>query len=214
MGPHPRGGLHRPRGPARRKPRHVASLGKSGAHGATTTTTTLPTGSASRLLDQWATCIRAHGDPDQADPTVNADKVIEVTLGAGWTEGLGGALHGACGTYMTAAETALRGGEPPPTPSLATLEKFAQCMRANGVPDYPDPTAGQSVAHGSAGGDLDPANPTLQAASTLCDAKTGFVSKFGNSAPQPGSVNLNPPAGGFGGKPGGNGGSGAVTAGG
>jgi hypothetical protein len=47
---------------------------------------------------------------------------------------------------------------------------------------------------------LNPANPTFQAASTLCTKKTGFVSKFSTGAPQPGSINLNM-AGGFGGKP-------------
>ena len=107
---------------------------------------------------------------------------------------------------MTAAQTALRGGEPPQTPSLATAEKFAQCMRANGVPDYSDPTAGQSVVHATAGSDLDPANPTFQAASTLCANKTGFQ-KFGSSTPSAGTINVNPGPGGFGGKPGGNGGS-------
>jgi hypothetical protein len=81
-----------------------------------------------------------------------------------------------------------------------TALKFAQCMRANGVPTYPDSTGNNQTIHASSGSDLNPANPTFQAASTLCTKKTGFVSKFSTGAPQPGSINLNM-AGGFGGKP-------------
>ncbi len=108
---------------------------------------------------------------------------------------------GACGSYLSAAQTALGGGAQPGSSSQATALKFAQCMRANGVPDYPDPTANNSQAvHATSGSDLNPANPTFQAASTLCTNKTGYQSKFSTGAPQPGSINVNM-AGGFGGKP-------------
>jgi hypothetical protein len=187
---------------------HVASLGKTGGNSGVSSTT-LPTGNPSQLLDEWAACMRGHGDPNQTDPTVDANKVIQLTLPAGWSEGVGALLNKggghSCASDMTAAQTALRGGEPPQTPSLATAEKFAQCMRANGVPDYSDPTGGQSVVHATVGSDLDPANPTFQAASTLCANKTGFQ-KFGTATPAPGTINVNPGPGGFGGKPGGNGG--------
>jgi hypothetical protein len=188
----------------------VASLGNSNRVGGASTTT-LPAGNATQLLDEWTTCMRSHGDPTQVDPTVDTNKVIQLTLPAGWTEGMGALLNGgggrSCASYMTAAQTSLRGGEPPEPPSLATAEKFAQCMRANGVPDYPDPTGnGQSsVVHAASSGDLNPANPTFVAASTLCSNRTGFQSKFSDSTPQPGTINLDQP-GGFGGKPGGNGG--------
>jgi hypothetical protein len=188
---------------------HVASLGQSGGSPAGSTTTTQPAGSPTQLLDEWTACMRSHGDPDQVDPTVDANKVIQLMLPAGFTDGVGALLNRgggrSCARYMTAAQTALRGGEPPQTPSLATAEKFAQCMRANGVPDYADPTAGQSVVRATPGSDLDPANPIFQAASNLCANKTGFQ-KFGNSTPSPGTININPGPGGFGGKAGGNGG--------
>ena len=44
----------------------VAGLGKSRHNGSVSTT--YPTGSPTRLLDEWATCMRSHGDPDQVDP--------------------------------------------------------------------------------------------------------------------------------------------------
>jgi hypothetical protein len=177
---------------------HVASLGKSdGREAGAASTTTAPTGSPTQLLDEWASCMRSHGDPNQVDPTVDATKVIQITLSG--NDGVRGE-NGACGPYLSAAETALGGGTPPASSDEATALKFAQCMRANGVPTYADPTTGNNQAlHASSGSDLNPANPMFQAASTLCTKKTGYVSKFGSDAPQPGSINLNM-AGGFGGK--------------
>jgi hypothetical protein len=163
-------------------------------------TTTVPAGSPTQLLDEWATCMRSHGDPNQVDPTVDATKVIQITLGAGYADGLRGG-NGACGSYLSAAQTALGSGAPPASSDEATALQFAQCMRANGVPTYPDPTSGNNsqTVHASIGSDLNPANPTYQAASTLCTNKTGYVSKFNTGAAQPGSINVNM-AGGFGGK--------------
>ncbi len=174
---------------------HVASLGKnSGARSASSTT--VPTGSPTQLLDEWAACMRSHGDPDQVDPTVDASKVIQVTLG--WAGGLGGE-NGACGAYLSAAQTALGGGTSSASSDQATALKFAQCMRASGVPDYPDPTGNNNnqAIHASSGSDLNPANPTFQAASTLCTNKTGYQSKFSDGTTQPGSINI---VGGFGNK--------------
>jgi hypothetical protein len=177
----------------------VASLGKSSGDGSPRTTNA-PAGSPTQLLDEWASCMRSHGDPGQIDPTVDADKVIQITLGTGYGgQGLRGE-SGACGTFLSAAQTALGGGTPPGSSSEATGLKFARCMRANGVPDYPDPTGGTSEAvHATSGSDFNPASPTFQAASTLCANKTGYQSKFSTGAPQPGSININM-AGGFGNK--------------
>jgi hypothetical protein len=191
----------------------VASLGRgSGDTAAGRAATTLPTGSPAQLLDEWAACMRSHGDPGQVDPTVDATKVIQITLPAGYAGGLHG---GMCGTYLNAAQTALGGGTPPGSSDQATALKFAQCMRANGVPDYPDPSGNgnNSTVHVSSGSDLNPANPIFQVATTLCTKKTGFVNgKFSSGPLQPGSINLNE-AGGFGGKSDGNSGAGANSGG-
>ncbi len=52
----------------------------SGNGGGGTTTTTLPNGDPTRLLDEWADCMRSHGDPNQADPTVDAYGVININI--------------------------------------------------------------------------------------------------------------------------------------
>jgi hypothetical protein len=70
------------------------------------------------------------------------------------------------------------------------LLKFSQCMRANGVPDFPDPSNGGLSFNVGAGGDMNPSNPVFQNASTLCAHKTG-VPGFAPGTPQPGSVEFN-----------------------
>ncbi len=173
----------------------VASLGKNSSDGSPRATTS-PAGSPAQLLDEWASCMQSHGDPGQVDPTVDADKVIQIILGAGYDgEGLRG-RNDACGSFLSAAQTALGGGTPPGWSSEAAGLKFAQCMRANGVPDYPDPTSTGQASHATSGSDFNPASPTLQAASNLCAKKTGYQSKFSTGAPQPGSIDVNM-AGGF-----------------
>jgi len=174
---------------------HVARLGTNRSDGSAPTTT-VPAGSPTKLLDEWAACMRSHGDPGQIDPTVDASKEIQIVLG--WAGGLRGA-DGACGSYLSAAQMVLGGGSPPASSDQATALKFAQCMRGNGVPSYPDPSGNDNnqTTHASSGSDLNPANPTFQAASTLCTIKTGYQSKFSTGPPQPGSINI---VGGFGNK--------------
>jgi hypothetical protein len=192
-------------------PPHVADLGtgigsaSSRGPGASSVTT-LPTGNPAQLLDDWARCMRTHGDPNQVDPTIDANKVIEITPPAGYSHGLHGLIAGnSCAVYLTAASTALNGGTPLQTPDPAQEVKFAECMRANGIPDYPDPSAGNGAIHATPGSDLDPNNPTLQNGSRVCDKQDPGVSKFGDT-PEPGSIDAN-----IGGQPkgapGGNGGS-------
>jgi hypothetical protein len=168
---------------------HVASLGASSA---TTpgSTTTLPKGNPTQLLDEWATCMRTNGTPGLADPTIDANGVIHITMPASDSgpgpvssrsnSGPGG---GPCGAYLTAASTALRGGKPLQKADPAKLEKYSECMRANGVPDFPDPTNGGLQIHTTPGSDLNPQNPVFQSASKLCSKKTG-VPGLGGTPPR------------------------------
>ena len=145
---------------------HVASLSGSNSsnHGGSPTTT-LPKGNPTQLLDEWASCMRTQGDPDQVDPTIDANKVIHITFPAsanapGRVGGKG--RGGPCGAYLTAASTALRGGQPLPKPDPAKLEKFSQCMRANGIPDFPDPSGGGLSIQSIPAATSARSNPTFQ----------------------------------------------------
>ena len=72
------------------------------------------------------------------------------------------------------------------TPDQATLDKFSACVRANGIPDFPD--LNESSNHFSSnGGDLNPGNPALQNAMKLCGKKLG-VQGLGGPSTTPGSV--------------------------
>jgi hypothetical protein len=91
-----------------------------------------------------------------------------------------------CRSYLTEAQIALRGGQPQKQPDPAQLLKFSECMRANWIPDFPDPTGDTLAINRGAGGDLDPNNPTFQNASKVCMQKTG-VQGFGTGSPPPGT---------------------------
>lgn len=189
-------------------PSQVASVGTNASSvGNTTTTTSSQTttsgGNATTLLDEWATCMRRHGDRNQVDPSVDSNGVIHITWDPSIPGGYNGTHKGGqgnegpgqyCRRYLSAAQTALRGGEQHVKLSPGALLKFSECMRANGIPDFPDPTgSGLSM---SMGGDLNPSNPTFQHAGKICQAKTG-VKAPGVGPPPPGTIVLN--GGGLGG---------------
>ncbi len=175
------------------------SVGTSSGHTGGSTTTTPPTDNATALVDEWATCMRSHGDPEQADPTIDANKDININWNPAITGGIFGTNKGGqgnsgpgqyCRTYLTAAQTALGGNRQPTGSDQATLVKFSDCMRANGVTDFPDPINGTLSFNLGAGGDLNPNNPTFQHASKLCAQKTGAHVPGAGGPPPPGTIRL------------------------
>lgn len=154
-------------------------------------------GNVTQQLDQWAACMRSHGDPGQADPTVDASKVIHVTMPPSIPGGIfgtngqdpsgGPGVH--CATYLNDASKALAGpgSSSVKTPDQATLDKFSACVRANGIPDFPDlKESSNGGSHfQSNGGDLSPGNPALQNAMKLCGKKFGMQ---GGESTSPGSI--------------------------
>ena len=186
---------------------HVATLGNSGGNHSSGTgpTTTLPKGNPTQLLDEWANCMRNNGDPGQVDPTIDANGVIHITYPSSATGSgpvtLGKGQNDPCSVYLDAASTALRGGQPLQKPDPAKIEKYSQCMRAHGVPDFPDPSVNGGSIRVQIGSDLNPNDPTFQNASKLCAKKTG-VPGFGGTPPR-GAIQAtagNGPQGGPGGK--------------
>jgi hypothetical protein len=142
--------------------------------------------------------MRSHGDPTQVDPTVDADKVIRITWDPSTPGGLFGTFKGGqgntgpgqyCRSYLAAAQMALSRGEREKPPDQAQVERYSECMRANGVPDFPDPTGDGLELRGGPDSDLSPNNPTFAKASKLCGQKTG-VHLFGGTR-QPGMIQLN-----------------------
>jgi hypothetical protein len=180
----------------------VASLG--GGNGATSGSgspaTPGPTGNPTQLLDEWATCMRSHGFPSLADPTIDANKVIHLIIPPGITGSAPlayekSSAYGPCNPDLVAASTALGGGQAAKKPDTAQLEKFSQCMRANGIADFPDPTAKGLFFTPSPGTDLDPNNPTFQHAQKKC-AGQADIPELASGTPQPGSIQIEPPSNG------------------
>ena len=174
----------------------VASLGNSSGASSSSgsSASPQPTGNPTQLLDEWATCMRGHGDPSQADPTVDANKAIHITLppgvsGAAGPINLKSGSYSTCMPYLTAASTALRGGAPLPKPDPVKLEKFSRCMRANGIPDFPDPSGNGLRISSSSGSDLNPRNPTFQSAQKKCAQQVG-IPQLAGGTPPPGSIEV------------------------
>ncbi|MBO0732557.1 MAG: hypothetical protein J2P57_25075 [Acidimicrobiaceae bacterium] len=199
------------------KPPHVASLGTSttsvangGTSGGTFTppgsggssATTVPKRDPTRLLSEWTACMRSHGDPNQAQPTVDANGAIHAVDPAGYFGPIAGptghAPTGAgvtCLAYLTAASDALHGGEPLQVPDPATGDKFAACMRAHGVPNYPDPGGGPaSVSPGSSKPNAK--SPSFENAARVCAQKyPGAASLGGPATLQAGQIEIDNPDG-------------------
>lgn len=106
----------------------------------------------------WANCLRQNGIPNAPDPDEKGDVSIGVDNPedlSGKEEREKGKTFKACEKYQAEMSQELRESlEPPMTPAQIAAEKgFSECMRKNGVPDYPDP---------SPNGRLDAAGEKLQ----------------------------------------------------
>jgi len=115
-------------------------------------------------------CMRANGVPSFPDPN-----------GQGVIQGSGIDPNSAAFQKATqACSKDLGGGKAPSPAQIAKAEaaalSYSKCMRAHGVPDFPDPQFGTggrvSISiHGPAGGgvsDLDPNSPIFQRAQQTC----------------------------------------------
>ena len=172
----------------------VASLGTTTPSRAATSTTagngrSTASGNPANLLDGWAACMRTHGDPDQVDPTIDAHGAIHIAVAPdGNDRSFFSGFKKACQRFLTDAITALRGGKTFGKPDTSRLLTFSTCMRAHGIPDFPDPSRAGLVLDGA--GDLDPNNPTFRDASEACAMKTGVQAFSGT--PPPGALIVRP----------------------
>jgi hypothetical protein len=142
---------------------------------------------------KFAACVRAHGVPDFPDPSSNnSGGLVRATPGKMSVDGhtlsesprvVQKAMQ-KCQKYSPAAK-----GPPISAAQLAKIKAgalaMAKCMRAHGVPNFPDPQVGTGPGgHGvsvgirlggppgskgsGANGTLDPRSPAFQAAQKRC----------------------------------------------
>lgn len=160
----------------------------SGGATSGSTPASLP-GNVTSLLNRWAACERSNGDPQQADPTVDANGVIWVIVPRGAQ--LAGNLHeleGTCSQYLAEAQNELRAANPvQPPPNGAENLKWVNCVRANGVPDYPYPTGDTTNFQGSG---VNPNAPNVVRVGTMCAKKLGLPTWWVNGSYEPGSIEV------------------------
>jgi hypothetical protein len=98
-----------------------------------------PQSTSTNLAAAWhrvVLCARAHGMPTLADPTIDSNGRAQFPAGIR----IPAATRRACQAMADRLEPG--GVDNPLTQAqLAGLLNFARCMRAHGVPDWPDPSA-------------------------------------------------------------------------
>jgi hypothetical protein len=120
------------------------------------------------MLD-FAACMRKHGVPMQ-DPKFTTDGGTAISVRGRVSPQTQRTAQQACGHLAKAAQG--------PPPSAADQAKFrkqalaqARCMRAHGVPDFPDPQFGdngQATLAIKKGSGVDPRDPAFQRAQKVC----------------------------------------------
>lgn len=116
----------------------------------------------------FASCMRANGVPNFPDSAIStANGGVELNVPSG--------IDTKSSQFQAAMQTCRkdlpRGGSSGSGSSSGSsaqqIIKFANCMRANGVPNFPEPNAqGQEVITGGSG--LNPSSPQFQSAYATC----------------------------------------------
>jgi hypothetical protein len=89
------------------------------------------------IYHEVAQCVRDHGMPDFPDPTVDAQGQPHLPDG---TATPSASIVQACQPILNQIPPADRpAGTQPNDPAM--MRRFAQCMRAHGITDWPDPNA-------------------------------------------------------------------------
>jgi len=112
--------------------------------------------------------MRAHGITDFPDP--NAQGGIDLNGGPGTDLNLSSPQFKAANNACKPLLPPHRARSPAQQAAArAQALRYARCMRAHGISDFPDPNAQGGIAlKPSSGGDLDPNNPQYQAADKAC----------------------------------------------
>ena len=137
-----------------------------------------------------ASCMRTHGVPQFSDTPLSAGGGVNVQAKAVSGSGQSLSINGvqvnapAFQRAMSACQKYLPHGGG--SGNIAQLRKnalkMAQCMRANGVPNFPDPTVTKGPFGGNAirlgGQGIDPQSPAFQSAQQKCGSLIGGPKGF------------------------------------
>jgi hypothetical protein len=157
--------------------RPANSAGPGVAHiGATATTTgqSQARSGSTPTAEAYSACMRSHGVPNFPDPDSQGRIAIKGGQSANGTKfGLDPNSPGFQ-TARKACQSLQPGGKVTPAQQAQRRSqelKFSACMRAHGVPKYPDPdsTGGMQLRAGPGTG-INPSSPQFQAAQKACQS--------------------------------------------
>jgi len=166
-------------------PVSVPTLQGSHANGSTR-------GPSLQALHQAAQCIRTHGIPNYADPTVGAGFTIYTDQRdlENATSTVVQQAMSACRTEIATANFDPNQRPHPPAQMVRDGVREAQCLRAHGLPNWPDPKAsdtfdpghgfqinGSAVAGAIPAGANPKASPVWQNAMQACSTEGQAVSR-------------------------------------
>jgi hypothetical protein len=113
----------------------------------------------------YARCMRSHGITNFPDPDSNGNLSLDAGPGTG--------IYPSSPQHK-AADRACKPLMPPGDPgqlaqNRPAMLRYARCMRAHGVSDFPDPSPGGGIQiQQQPGSDLDPSSPVFKAADRAC----------------------------------------------
>ncbi|HEY0453334.1 hypothetical protein [Actinophytocola sp.] len=115
---------------------------------------------------KFSQCMRDNGVPSFPDPEFGANGEVRLGTPDGVDRTKVDAAQKKCQQYLP------NGGQPQPLDpdKLAQVREYAQCMRDNGVPKFPDPDPNGGIKIDSGPG-LDPMSPEFKATDEKCRAK-------------------------------------------
>jgi hypothetical protein len=112
---------------------------------------------------KFSQCMRGHGMTWFPDPKPG-NGGLQIRIPPGQDKSKVDAAMSACKKFMP------NGGAPDKADpaALAQMRQFSKCMRANGVPNFPDPTANGEMHLDSRKVGMGPGDPAFDAASKTC----------------------------------------------
>ncbi|MBX6388676.1 MAG: hypothetical protein IRZ08_06700 [Frankia sp.] len=117
---------------------------------------------------RFAQCMREHG-VDMPDPEVNDSGGTSITIPDGTDPQQVDAATEQCKQHLP------NGGEPQPVDPemLERTREFSKCMRANGIPNFPDPGEDGGIQINPDELGVGPGDPAMQAAEEACKQYMG-----------------------------------------
>jgi hypothetical protein len=123
----------------------ISACGSSGP-AATSTSGSAPNSTAGNAQKavKFAECMRSNGVSQFPDPSPSGQFTIDGVVNGSSLDPSAPAFEQAMNACKNLEPTGFTGSRRSPQQTAAAL-KFAQCIRTNGVPDFPDPANGQPL---------------------------------------------------------------------